>query len=85
MTRPAVLVTGAAKRIGARIASTFGEAGWHVVIHYGRSAGAADDLAQRLPSAETVQCDLADTAAAIAMVERLAGRLPDWRVLINSA
>ena len=85
MTRPAVLVTGAAKRIGAGIASTFGEAGWHVVIHYGRSASAADDLAQRLPSAETVQCDLADTAAAIAMVERLAGRLPDWRVLINSA
>ena len=64
MTRPAVLVTGAARRIGAAIAKRFAEAGWHVVIHYGRSEQAAQDLAARLPSAETVQCDLADGDAA---------------------
>ena len=85
MTRPAVLVTGGAKRIGAEIARTFAADGWHVVIHYGRSAAEAEALADSLPSAEIVQCDLADTGAAIAMVEALAARLADWRLLINSA
>ena len=85
MSRPAVLVTGAAKRIGRIIAQTFGEAGWHVVIHYGRSWREAEQLAESLPSAETVHCDLGDGNAAVAMVEMLAARLPDWRVLVNSA
>jgi len=85
MTRPAILVTGGATRIGAAIVSGFAEAGWHVVIHYGTSAHAAEALAQALPSAETVQCDLADDAAAAAMIERLAARLGDWRCLVNSA
>lgn len=83
--RPAILVTGGAKRIGAAIARRFGEAGWHVVIHYGRSAAEAEALAASLPSAETIQCDLADGDAAVATVELLAARLPDWRVLVNSA
>ena len=84
-TKPAILVTGGAKRIGAVIARRFGEAGWHVVIHYGTSAEEARDLAAALPSAETVQCDLADGDAAVAMVKDLAARLPDWRVLVNCA
>ena len=82
---PAVLVTGGAKRIGAAIARAFGEAGWHVVIHYGSSAREAEALAAALPSAETVHCDLADGDAAVEMVAVLAKRLPDWRVLVNSA
>ncbi len=84
-TRPAVLVTGGAKRIGAEIARRFGQAGWHVVIHYGSSQPAAERLASDLPSAETVQCDLADTSATEAMIAALAERLEDWRVLVNSA
>lgn len=84
-SRPAVLVTGGAKRIGAQIARRFGEAGWHVVIHHGASRIEAEALAGQLPSAETVQCDLTDSAAAGAMIEALAARLPDWRVLVNSA
>jgi NAD(P)-dependent dehydrogenase (short-subunit alcohol dehydrogenase family) len=83
--RPAVLVTGGAKRVGAIIAERFGQAGWHVVIHYGRSRAEAQALASRLPSAETVACDLADSHAAAAMVRALANRLEDWRVLVNSA
>lgn len=85
MNRPAVLVTGGAKRIGAALAQRFADEGWHVVIHYGRSRDAAERLAGSLPSAETIACDLMDGDAAVAMVEQLAARLPDWRVLINSA
>lgn len=85
MTRPTVLITGAAKRIGAEIARAFGQTGWHVVIHYGRSAAEAEALAEELPSAEAIHCDLADTDGAVAMVKRLAERYDDWRCLINCA
>ena len=83
--RPAVLITGAARRIGAVLARRFGAQGWHVVIHAGHSPDEAEALAATLPSAEVVQCDLVDGAAALAMIAELAERLPDWRLLINSA
>lgn len=85
MSKPAVLVTGGATRIGAQIARTFADAGWHVVIHFRGSDEAARTLAGGLASAEIIACDLADGDDALAMVERLAARLDDWRVLVNNA
>ena len=85
MSRPAVLVTGGAKRIGSAICRAFGAAGWHVVVHYGRSRDEAETLADSLPSAEVAQCDLADHAAAATLIESLSTQLPDWRVLVNNA
>ncbi len=85
MAIPTVLITGAAKRIGAEIARAFGTNGWHVIIHYGRSAEEAEALAAELPSAEAIHCDLADTDGAVALVKSLAGRIDNWRALINSA
>lgn len=82
---PSVLVTGGARRIGATIARSFGRAGWHVVIHHKDSHDEAEALAAELPSAEIVQCDLGDIEASAAMVEALAARLGDWRVLVNCA
>tara|TARA_A100001391_G_scaffold114041_4_gene76874 strand:+ start:36965 stop:37726 length:762 start_codon:yes stop_codon:yes gene_type:complete len=79
------LITGGARRIGAAIARRFGAAGWHVVVHYRRSRAEAEALAASLPSASTVQCDLADDDACIALARSLAGELGDWRVLVNSA
>lgn len=80
-----MLVTGGAKRIGAAIARAFGAAGWHVVIHYGHSQAQAEALAASLPSAEIVSCNLDDWDEGPAMVEGLAARLDDWRVLVNCA
>ena len=85
MAGPAALVTGGARRIGEAIVRRFAAEGWHVVIHCHRSLEKAAALAAELPSAEVVSCDLADTAAAMAMIERLAERLEDWRLLVNSA
>ena len=82
---PAVLITGAARRIGAVLARALGQAGWHVVIHVGHSPVAAQALASELPSAEVVQCDLLDGDAALAMIDDLAARLGDWRMLVNCA
>ena len=85
MDRPAILVTGGSARIGAEIVRRFAEEGWHIVIHYGFSDEEAEYLASTLPSAETIQCDLRDGDAAERMVQDLARRLDDWRVLVNSA
>lgn len=85
MARPSILITGAARRIGAVLARRFGMAGWHVVIHAGHSFEAASELAATLPCAEVVACNLVDGSVAVDMIEDLAERLPDWRMLINSA
>jgi pteridine reductase len=85
------LVTGAAKRIGAVIASTLHGAGANVAIHYNRSANDADQLAaqlngRRASSAFTVPADMRDIAAvermAAQVLERTGGRLD---VLVNNA
>ncbi len=55
MVRPAVLITGAAKRIGAVLARRFADSGWHVVIHAGHSPALAREFAATLPSAEVVE------------------------------
>jgi len=83
--RPAVLVTGGAKRIGAQICRRFAAAGWHVVVHYNGSAEAAQQLARSLPCAEIAQADLSDPQAGAALVRDLAAKLPDWRCLIANA
>ncbi len=85
MTLPSVLITGGAKRIGAALTREFAAAGWHVVIHVGHSPDAAHALAAELPSAEVVQCDLLNGDAARAMIDDLAARLDDWRMLVNCA
>ncbi|WP_296676584.1 SDR family oxidoreductase [Novosphingobium sp.] len=82
---PAVLITGAGRRIGARLARHFAAAGWHVVIHVGHNPDAARVMAAGFPSGEVVQCDLGDGDAALAMIADLAARLVDWRMLINCA
>jgi NAD(P)-dependent dehydrogenase (short-subunit alcohol dehydrogenase family) len=80
-----VLVTGAARRIGAQIARTYAAAGWHVLLHCFHHADETQALAAQLPSAEVVHCDLTDGDAAVALVHELAARLPDWRVLVANA
>lgn len=85
MGKPAILVTGGATRIGAEIVRRFASDGWHCIIHYLGSESEAQDLADTLPSAEIICCDLSDSDAAVEMVEELAVRTPDWRVLVNSA
>lgn len=80
-----MLITGGAKRIGAAIARAFGAAGWHVVIHYGRSRDQALALAGELASAEVVACNLDDWDEGPAMIKDLAARLEDWPVMVNCA
>ena len=64
MTHPrTVLVTGAAKRLGAVIARTLAADGHRLVLHYGGSRDAAKALAAEIGACGIVQGDLADTNA----------------------
>ncbi|PWQ98442.1 pteridine reductase [Leucothrix arctica] len=90
MVEKVVLVTGAAKRIGAQIAKTLHAEGAFVVIHYRDSADEAEALVsqlnnQRAHSATSYQAELGNVAALQCMVAdviTLTGRLD---VLVNNA
>lgn len=86
------LVTGAAKRIGAVIASTLHSAGANVAIHYNRSAADADELAahlnrRRAGSAFTVAANMLDIAAVEGMAKEVVERIGTGRldILVNNA
>jgi pteridine reductase len=86
---PVVLITGAARRIGAVMARIFHSHGYQVIVHYKNSAAAADKLCedlnfQREDSCLLVQADLNDMAGLqkIADLVNSVGRLD---VLINNA
>ncbi|MBV8685369.1 MAG: SDR family NAD(P)-dependent oxidoreductase [Alphaproteobacteria bacterium] len=78
------VVTGGARRIGAAICRALAADGWRLLIHYRRSRGEAEALATELGDARTVAADLADPAAAQAIVAALDG-LPPARLLVNNA
>ena len=90
MNNKTVLITGAAKRIGATMAEHLHQSGMDVIVHYNNSAREAEALAARLnglrhDSATTIQADLKhgqDYAAVMAAALAFKGRLD---ALINNA
>lgn len=87
---PVVLVTGAARRVGAAIAREFHEAGARVVIHYGRSRQEAEYLVAELnggraASAAAVQGDLAAAPVAAQVMAATLGAFGRLDVLVNNA
>lgn len=87
---PVVLVTGAARRIGAAIARLQHAAGWNVVVHAHRSADEAgalvDELnAQRADSAALQVADLADSATLAPLADAARARWQRLDALVNNA
>jgi len=85
-----VLITGGAKRIGAATARALHAAGASIVVHYHRSAQAAQDLvaellAARAGSAYAVAADLLDVGALPGLVQRALERYGRLDVLVNNA
>ncbi|HEY6897616.1 MAG TPA: pteridine reductase [Rhodocyclaceae bacterium] len=90
MSSPVVLITGAARRVGAEIARTLHASGARVMLHYRRSADEAEALAAalnavRADSAATVCADLADSAALAAAVAVTVARFGRLDGLVNNA
>lgn len=85
-----VLITGAAKRIGACIARTLHANGANIAIHYRGSAADAEALAQELntgraDSALIFQADLLDTQRLGELVDEVVAQTGRLDVLLNNA
>lgn len=85
-----VLITGAAKRIGAHIARCAHRAGANIALHYRHSHGHANQLARELEagrddSVELIQADLLDKASPQRIVEQAVARWKTLDVLVNNA
>lgn len=90
LTGRAVLVTGAARRLGAAIARGCHAAGARVCIHFHRSAREAEQLRDELNqaragSATTIGADLLDLAALPRIVEHAVATFGRLDVLVNNA
>lgn len=86
--RPAVLVTGAVRRIGAAIAKDLAAAGFPVAVH-GRHAGDAESVAEAICAsggrAQAFGGDLADVAATQVLAADVSARMGPIGILVNNA
>lgn len=87
--RPSVLITGAARRVGAAIARAFARGGCDVILHYNKSQVEATQLATSLTEMGAKvtlwQADLADPAQVELAAAELAAKLPELSALILNA
>lgn len=85
----AVLITGAARRIGRAIAEDMAARGWAVAVHYGGSEEAADSLVEAIQAkggkAAAFRADLRHTHEVKALVRLAANELGPLSCLINNA
>ena len=84
-----VLVTGAAHRLGAEIATAFARAGWQVLCHYERSREAAEALVSSLAAqglrAAAVQGSLDSEAACLALFQQALAHTDRLHCVVNNA
>jgi pteridine reductase len=89
-THPAVLITGAARRVGAVIARTLHAAGHGVALHYRRSRAELDALTAELESARAgstlaLQADLANAGALPGLIDAAVAHFGRLDALVNNA
>lgn len=88
-TRPVVLVTGAAQRLGRAIALELAAQGYDLAVHYHQSAQEARatvaDLVAAGATAEAFAADLSDEAACRALVPAIVGRMKRLDAVVNNA
>ncbi len=81
-----VLLTGGSRGIGAGIVRALHAAGDRIFFTYNTNADAAQSLRREFLSGVTaMQCDIADSAALPALVERCIAQLGSIDVLVNNA
>ncbi len=89
MLEQTALITGSAKRIGAQIAETLAEAGYHIAIHYHQSHIDAENLQQSIiesgGKAKIFKSDLTNRQQIMALIPAINATMPPLTLLINNA
>ena len=89
MSKGAILITGAAKRIGRQLALDLAAAGHDIVVHYNESLREADEVASSIRAlggrVALVQGDLADDDIAERLIGSAAKQIGLLTALINNA
>jgi len=86
-TGEVVLVTGGSRGIGRAVAEQFAQEGARVAVHYNTDRSAAQETLAALPGGPhcTVQADLSDPHAPVALVRTTVERMGRLDILINNA
>ena len=88
-SRPVVLVTGSARRLGRAIALELARGGFDVAVHYRASASDAQDTVRELQalgaSAEAFAADLADAASCEDLVPAVVAHFKRLDAVVNNA
>jgi len=86
---PTVLITGAARRVGATIARVLAADGWNVIVHYNRSQAEAVALAEEIRRAggvcDTVHADMGSRPDVESLMQRCIALHGSLACLINNA
>jgi NAD(P)-dependent dehydrogenase (short-subunit alcohol dehydrogenase family) len=87
--RRAILITGAAARIGRALATGLAADGWAVAVHYNGSADEADEVIAEISrsggKAAAVPADLSDAAETASLVSRASEMVGPLGALVNNA
>jgi NAD(P)-dependent dehydrogenase (short-subunit alcohol dehydrogenase family) len=88
-SRPVVLITGAARRLGRAIACDLAAQGWDIALHHRTSAADAERAAAQCRGAgarvAVLAADLADEAACRALVPQAVAALGRLDAVVNNA
>jgi NAD(P)-dependent dehydrogenase (short-subunit alcohol dehydrogenase family) len=83
------LITGAAKRIGAALATSLGKDGWHVCVHYHHSETEAvsvvDDIKRAGGNAVALQADLTKPDGPSLLIQQCVNHAGALTCLVNNA
>jgi len=89
MTRPAIIITGGAKRVGAAMALYFARGGYDIALHYNASEKDAKTVKAKVEKlgAQCVlfPCDLSKTKTLPALMKKIRTTMPNCTALINNA
>jgi NAD(P)-dependent dehydrogenase (short-subunit alcohol dehydrogenase family) len=89
MSRPAVIVTGGARRVGAAIVRHFADNGYDIALHYNKSEAEAKALQKEI-KAKGVDCqlfaqDLSQISRLDGLITKIYEAMPNVTALINNA